>query len=89
MIPDGFTPLIHGNDHRYEAGEVGYMKQNIYAVYKGERFIDVGTADYLAKVLGITVKSVWYMATPSYRKRIAKSKDAMEVFKIEEDHICG
>lgn len=65
------------------------MKQNIYAVYKGERFIDVGTADYLAKVLGITVKSVWYMATPSYRKRIAKSKDAMEVFKIEEDHICG
>ena len=72
MIPDG-------------TGEAGYMKQNIYAVYKGERFIDVGTADYLAKVLGITVKSVWYMATPSYRKRIAKSKDAMEVFKIEED----
>ena len=41
----------------------------IYALYHGDNFIDLGTRDYLAKLLGVTVKTISYYATPTYQKR--------------------
>ena len=31
-----------------------------YAVYKGDQFIDLGTADYLANKFGVLRKTIWY-----------------------------
>ena len=47
-------------------------KENIYAVYKGDEFIDLGTKKELAKKLNIKPRSIGFMTTPSYKKRIKK-----------------
>lgn len=60
------------------------MKQNVYAIYKGDRFIDVGTVKELAKNLKVSEKTVQFMATPTYRKR-CKNNNRIQVFKIEDD----
>lgn len=56
-----------------------------YALYKGDRFIDLGTADYLASLLGVKKKTVLFLATPSYQKRNVGHEDKrLIVVKISE-----
>lgn len=51
-----------------------------YALYKGDKFIDLGTCKYLAEKLGVTEKTIIYYASPAHRK---KTKDnALIVIKI-------
>lgn len=40
-----------------------------YAVYRGDDFIDIGTADELAKEFGVTAKTVKWWAKPSNIRR--------------------
>ena len=67
------------------------MKEKIYALYRGDKFIDVGTAKELAKRRGVTPAYIRYLSTPSKLKRIdtRKNKDkpstAMICVKIEEE----
>ena len=57
-------------------------KLNIYAVYKGDKFIDVGTAEEIAKNLGLKDKKrVYWYATANEWKN--KNKQ-LEIFKLEE-----
>ena len=62
-------------------------KEKIYALYKGDTFIDLGTKKYLADKLGVKKDFIEHMHTPSYRKRIENknSKNAMIVITIEDD----
>lgn len=67
-----------------------YRKENVYAVYKGDEFLDLGTAKELAERMGVTPKTIKFMTYPSYQKQIQKrkktfSKGYMIVIKIEED----
>ena len=55
----------------------------MYALYHGDEFIDIGTQEYLAKLLGVTKKTISFYATPTYRKRI--KDNAWIVIRIEED----
>ena len=57
-------------------------KENIYAVYKGDEFIDLGTKNELAKKLNIKPKSIGFMTTPSYKKRIKKTENRLVVIKL-------
>ena len=41
---------------------------NIYALYKGEEFIDVGTAEEIAERQGMTAKSVRWLAGSKAQK---------------------
>ena len=45
------------------------MRNQLFALYKGDEFIDVGTARELSGKHGISTKSIYWMASPSNQKR--------------------
>lgn len=59
------------------------MKRQLYAIYKGDEFIDVGTADELAERHGVKVKTIQWMSSPAYHRR--GTGDKLMVYKIEEE----
>lgn len=40
-----------------------------YAVYRGDDLLAIGTAEEIAEKLGIKKKTVYFYASPSYKKR--------------------
>lgn len=57
-----------------------------YAVYKGDDFIFMGTLEEVAERLGVSTKSVKWMATPTAKKRADKpGSTKMIVEKVEVD----
>ena len=46
-----------------------------YAIYKGDKFIDIGTAKELAEKCNVKPETIEFYATPSHLKRIEKVKD--------------
>lgn len=67
------------------------MKEKIFALYKGEEFIDIGTAKEIAKRRGVTPEFIKYLSTPANLKRIDTRKNknklsnAMICVKVEEE----
>lgn len=55
----------------------------MYALYHGDTFIDLGTKEYLAKLLKVKIKTIEFYASPTYRKRTGDR--GYLVIKIEED----
>ncbi|MFV2030806.1 hypothetical protein [Neisseria sp. S1] len=45
------------------------MNTKIYALYKGENLIDMGTVYQLTKRQNVQVKTIRYYQTPTYKKR--------------------
>lgn len=43
--------------------------KSVYALYKGDVFIDVGTASELSERTGLKCESIIFMSSPTYRKR--------------------
>ena len=55
-----------------------------YAVYKGDEFIFVGTLEEVAEKLGVSTKSVKWMATPAAKRRADKpGSTKMIIEKVE------
>ena len=44
----------------------------IFGLYKGDKFIDVGTARELAERRNVKVRTIRYLITPAYAKKIKK-----------------
>lgn len=44
-------------------------KLNIYALYKGENFIDMGNINELSKRLNIKKTTLYFYMTPAHKKR--------------------
>ncbi len=67
------------------------MKEKIFALYKGEKVIDIGTAKEIAKKRSVTPKFIKYLSTPANLRRIDARKNknrisnAMVCVKIEEE----
>ena len=40
-----------------------------YALYKGDKFIDIGTKEYLAKKLNVRKETIEFYASPAQLKR--------------------
>ena len=59
--------------------------ERIYAVYKGDEFIDVGTKKELSKSLGCQVDTISFYLSPAYKKRVINSDKAIHVCRVEED----
>ena len=53
-------------------------KEKVYAIYKGDEFIDLGTRKELAERLGVKVSTIDYLLTPAYRRKFKKSKNGGE-----------
>lgn len=49
-------------------------KEKIYALYRGEKFLAIGTKKELAELLNVKVETVSFYATPSYKKRTNEAK---------------
>lgn len=58
-------------------------RNGMFALYRGDEFVDVGTADELAERHGIKPSSIAFMATPSYHRR--KVGDRLLAYKIGGD----
>ncbi|MBR4178049.1 MAG: hypothetical protein IKR57_01715 [Bacilli bacterium] len=55
---------------------------NIYALYHGDNFIDMGTKEYLSKLLGVSEKTILFYSSPTYLKRT--DGNGWVVIKVEE-----
>ena len=62
------------------------MKKTVcYAVYRGDTFIDLGTAEYLANKLKMKVDTLKFHARPVYKRRVKGIyQDNLIVIKIED-----
>ncbi len=61
------------------------MKSNVFGIYKGDKFITVGTADECATVLKVKPQTVKFYASPTYQNRNKEDGNALVVFRLEED----
>ena len=57
------------------------MTETEYALYKGDKFIDLGTIDYLAKKYHKKKETLKYLSYPSAHKRGRKTL----LYKIKGD----
>ena len=66
-------------------------KECMYALYKGDSFIDLGTKKDLANLLNCKIDFISWLASPACRRRQEKNKNkknsnALIVIKIEEEN---
>lgn len=57
-----------------------------YAMYKGDKFIDLGTIDCLAKKYHKKKESLRFLATPCAHKRSVKNRLLLYRIKEDESH---
>ena len=57
-------------------------KKNIYALYRGDEPLGVGTADELAEAMGVKRDTILWLSTPAAHRR-ANDK-WMVAYKVEE-----
>ena len=59
-------------------------KEIYYAVYRGDRFITVGTKEEVAEELGVAQSTVYFWSTPTYNNRLKEGSKALTAFKLED-----
>lgn len=62
----------------------------LFALYKGDEFIDFGTARELAERYNYKINTIYWLSTPSNLKRIRERKhtyNALYAIKMEDDDI--
>jgi hypothetical protein len=55
----------------------------MYALYHGDKFIDIGSLEYLAKLIGVGKRTISFYMSPTYKKRT--NYNGWIVIKIEKD----
>lgn len=43
--------------------------KGIYALYKGDRFICMGTVEEIAEKMGVSIRTIRFYASPVYQRR--------------------
>ncbi len=61
------------------------MKRKIYALYKGDNFLDVGTLDELATRKKLKKNTLLFKASPTYSSRTKYSDSERVYFIFEEE----
>lgn len=54
----------------------------VYAMYKGEECLGIGTIKELAEMLNVSIKTIKFYLTPTYKKRCKKSKNRRELIEV-------
>lgn len=49
-------------------------RKNIYALYKGDKFITEGTKKEIAEAIGCKIKTISFLATNIYKQRMKNRK---------------
>lgn len=58
----------------------------IYALYKGDKLLDVGTLQYLAKKFNVKIKTLFFYQTPTQKKRTSENK-GRRLVKLETEEL--
>lgn len=56
-----------------------------YAMYRGDTFVDLGMADYLAEKYHKRKESLVYLSRPTAHRRAKKGGKRLLLYRIEED----
>lgn len=59
--------------------------ENIYALYKGDELLGIGTKKELANQLGVKISTIQFYHSPAYRARSKINKNRKILVKIEKD----
>jgi hypothetical protein len=60
-----------------------------YALYKGDKFINLGSKKFLAKFIDVDERTITFYGTPTYKKRGKQNNDKRYiVIKIEGEDKC-
>lgn len=54
----------------------------VYAMYKGEECLGIGTLIQLAKQFNVNYKTMTFYLTPTYKRRCKKSKKRRELVEV-------
>lgn len=57
--------------------------KTVYALYKGDIFINLGTVPELAKYLNVSERTIKFYTTKTYRERRKESNNSIIVIKVE------
>ncbi len=60
------------------------MRTIMYALYKGDEILTIGSIKELALYLNVSIETIRFYTTPTYRKRCKKGNNYL-VIRIEED----
>lgn len=55
---------------------------NVYALYKGDELLAMGTVPEIAKLMGVIERTIWFYGTPTYAKR-RPTFNARRLIKID------
>ena len=58
-------------------------KEKIYALYKGDDYIDMGTRKYLSELLNVNEQTIYFYSTPTYQNRGGDNRYV--VIEVEDD----
>lgn len=61
------------------------MRENTYALYRGDDLLGIGTAKELAEAQGVRPETIKFYATPVYQKRANGSPRRLAAVKIEKE----
>ena len=56
-----------------------------FALYKGDKFIMIGTAREIAEERGVKPETVRFWSTPAHHKRASKGKNMLIAIKLDDD----
>lgn len=57
--------------------------KNVYALYKGDTFLELGTAKELANYLNVKESTIRFYITKTYKKRRKDSNNSFIVIKVK------
>ncbi len=58
-------------------------KDRVYALYKGEEFLTLGTIDEIASIMKVKRETIYFYTMPAYKRRIKKGgKNRRYLIKI-------
>lgn len=65
--------------------DIGNMKKKdkVYALYKKEECIGIGTTKELSEQLNVQEKTIKFYKTPTYKKRVKKGINRRELIRVE------
>ncbi len=58
----------------------------IYAIYRGDIFIDLGTLDELSKKFNVKKKTIEFYCSPTYQKRKKDYNKGIIVIRLENEN---
>lgn len=69
----------------YGSGRRLDSENRVYALYKGDDLLMMGTEIEIAEYRDVSVNTIRYMRTPSYKKRMGNSRYCLRVVPADED----